>query len=445
MAQIHPVLDDVLPSLRQRLGAIESRPLKGRVVKIIGTVIHAMVPEVRLGETCRLRDPYTRQELLAEVVGLTGEVALLTPIGDLRGLSNRTEVEPTGQMLRIPYGRGLLGRTLDSLGRPLDAREKGRLEVEGHYSVYQEPPDALSRPVISEPIHLGVRAIDALLTCGRGQRVGVFGAPGAGKSSLLARIIKHADVDVAVIALIGERGREVREFIDQHLDAKGRDRAVIVVATSDRPAMERVKAAYTATAVAERFRDQGRHVLLLMDNLTRFSRALREIGLAAGEPPTRRGFPPSVFADLPRLLERAGTSARGSITGLYSVLVEGDIMADPIAEETRSILDGHIVLSSELAERGHFPAIDVLASRSRLMDMVTGKAQRDHAAHLRELMARYASIELLLQVGEYQKGTDALADEAIDKKERITAFLRQGPEDLADQAETIRQLEQLAK
>ena len=209
--------------------------------------------------------------------------------------------------------------------------------------------------------------------------------------------------------------------------------------------MERVKAAYTATAVAERFRDQGRHVLLLMDNLTRFSRALREIGLAAGEPPTRRGFPPSVFADLPRLLERAGTSARGSITGLYSVLVEGDIMADPIAEETRSILDGHIVLSSELAERGHFPAIDVLASRSRLMDMVTGKAQRDHAAHLRELMARYASIELLLQVGEYQKGTDALADEAIDKKERITAFLRQGPEDLADQAETIRQLEQLAK
>ena len=444
MVQTHPVLDDALPRLRQRLRATEPRPLKGRVVKIIGTVIHAVVPEVRFGEVCRLRDPHTRQELLAEVVGLTGEVALLTPIGDLRGLSNRTEVEPTGQMLRVPYGRALLGRTLDSLGRPLAAEEKGPLAVEGRCSVYAQPPDALARPVITEPIHLGVRAIDALLTCGRGQRVGIFGAPGAGKSSLLARVIKHAEVDVAVIALIGERGREVREFIDGHLGAEGRKRAVIVVATSDRPAMERVKAAYTATAVAERFRDQGRHVLLLMDNLTRFSRALREIGLAAGEPPTRRGFPPSVFADLPRLLERAGTSRVGSITGLYSVLVEGDIMADPIAEETRSILDGHIVLSSELAERGHFPAIDVLASRSRLMEMVAGPAQRAHAAHLRELLARYASIELLLQVGEYQKGSDPLADEAIDKHERINAFLRQGPQDLSTWSETIQQLEHLA-
>ena len=444
MVQTHPVLDDALPRLRQRLRATEPRPLKGRVVKIIGTVIHAVVPEVRFGEVCRLRDPHTRQELLAEVVGLTGEVALLTPIGDLRGLSNRTEVEPTGQMLRVPYGRALLGRTLDSLGRPLDAEEKGPLAVEGRCSVYAQPPDALARPMITEPIRLGVRVIDALLTCGRGQRVGIFGAPGAGKSSLLARVIKHAEVDVAVIALIGERGREVREFIDGHLGAEGRKRAVIVVATSDRPAMERVKAAYTATAVAERFRDQGRHVLLLMDNLTRFSRALREIGLAAGEPPTRRGFPPSVFADLPRLLERAGTSRVGSITGLYSVLVEGDIMADPIAEETRSILDGHIVLSSELAERGHFPAIDVLASRSRLMEMVAGPAQRAHAAHLRELLARYASIELLLQVGEYQKGSDPLADEAIDKHERINAFLRQGPKDLSSWSETIQQLEHLA-
>ncbi|MCG8593581.1 MAG: FliI/YscN family ATPase [Kiloniellales bacterium] len=437
-------LTGALPRVRRALRAIDTRPVKGRVVKIVGTVIHAAVPEVRLGEVCRLHDTHAGRELLAEVIGLTGDLVLLTPIGDLDGLSTRTEVEPTADTLRIPFGPGLLGRTLDSLGKALDVAEKGELRAEGLCSIQGDPPSVLSRELISEPIHLGVRAIDALLTCGRGQRVGIFGAPGAGKSSLLARIISRAEVDVAVIALIGERGREVREFLEHHLDAESRARSVVVAATSDRPAMERVKAAYTATAIAERFRDQGRHVLLLMDNLTRFARAQREIGLAAGEPPTRRGFPPSVFAALPRLLERAGTSEKGAVTGLYSVLVEGDPMSDPIAEETRGILDGHIVLSTELADRGHFPAIDVLASRSRLMEAVAGEAHRKHASHVRELLARYASVELLIQVGEYQKGNDPLADEAIEKIGRINAFLRQGADDDATWAETLERLEGLA-
>ena len=439
------VLDKTLPRLGRAFRGVEPRPVKGRVLKVIGTIVHAAVPEACVGEVCRLRDPHSERELLAEVVGLAGDSVLLVPVGDLNGLSTRTEVEPTGQMLRVPFGRELLGRAVDSLGQPLDPVGEGAPQAEEFCALLGGPPPVLSRKLITEPIHLGVRSIDGLLTCGVGQRVGVFGAPGAGKSSLLAQIIGRAEVDVAVIALIGERGREVREFLDRHMDSRTRDRSLVIAATSDRPAMERVKAAYSATAIAERFRDQGLHVLLLMDNLTRFARAQREIGLAAGEPPTRRGFPPSVFAALPQLIERAGTSDKGAITGIYSVLVEGDPMSDPIAEEARALLDGHIVLSPELAARGHFPAIDVLASRSRLMEVVAGDAHRKQATHLRELLARYASVELLLQVGEYKDGSDPLADEAISKIDRINAFLRQGADDSSTWSETLDELGHLAE
>ncbi|TIX85869.1 MAG: FliI/YscN family ATPase, partial [Mesorhizobium sp.] len=297
--------------------------------------------------------------------------------------------------------------------------------ITGSYPVNAYPPSPLERSLISEPIQLGIRALDGLLTCARGQRVGIFGEPGVGKSILLSDIVSGTDADVSVVALVGERGREVREFIEHQLGPEGLARAIIVVATSDRPAIERVKAAYVATSIAEYFRDQGKHALLAMDNITRFARAQREIGLASGEPPTRRGFPSSLFAVLPRLLERSGPGRVGSITSLYSVLLEGDGTLDPVAEEIQALLDGHVFLSNELAQRNHFPAIDVLRSRSRLMDTVVPSEHRSDAGRLRELLARYADVELLLRVGEYEKGSDAVADEAVAKIDTINTFLRQ--------------------
>jgi type III secretion protein N (ATPase) len=295
-----------------------------------------------------------------------------------------------------------------------------------------DAPDPLTRRLIEQPLPLGVRVLDALLTCGEGQRMGIFAAAGGGKSTLLSMMVKGAAADVVVIALIGERGREVREFIDHELGAEGRRKSVIVCATSEKSAMERAKGAYVATAIAEYFRDQGMKVLFLMDSVTRFARAQREIGLAAGEPPTRRGFPPSVFATLPRLMERVGMSDRGSITAFYTVLVEGDDMTEPIADETRSILDGHIVLSRKLAAANHYPAVDVMASISRVMNRVTSPEHRAAAGQLRELMARYADVELLLRIGEYKKGSDSLADEAIDKQTAIQRFLRQKTDELSN-------------
>jgi len=281
------------------------------------------------------------------------------------------------------------------------------------------------------------------VTCARGQRIGIFGRPGAGKSTLLAKIVRGTDADVVVVALVGERGREVREFVERQLGPDGRARAVVVAATSDRSAMERVKAAHVATAIAESFRDRGRHVLLLVDSITRFARAQREIGLAAGEPPTRRGFPPSLFAALPRLLERAGALDRGSITAVYTVLVEGELGLDPVAEEVQAILDGHVVLSNELAERNHFPAVDVLRSRSRLMDAVTSRQHQADAARIRELLARHADVELLLRVGEYRKGSDVVADEAIARVDRINAFLRQTADEHASLEDTRRLMREI--
>ncbi|MER8466546.1 FliI/YscN family ATPase [Mesorhizobium sp. M1396] len=418
-------LASIIPNLRSALRDDASRPRKGRVKRVTGTVIHATMEEARIGEICELVDPRTGKTTKAEVVGLMDEMAILVPLGDLTGLSSLTEVVATGKDQRVPVGPGLLGRVISALGEPLDGKPLSPDGITGSYPVNAYPPSPLERSLISEPIQLGIRALDGLLTCARGQRVGIFGEPGVGKSILLSDIVSGTDADVAVVALVGERGREVREFLEHQLGPAGRQRAIVVVATSDRPAIERVKAAYVATSIAEYFRDQGKHVLLAMDNITRFARAQREIGLASGETPTRRGFPSSLFAVLPRLLERSGPGRVGSITSLYSVLLEGDGTLDPVAEEIQALLDGHVFLSNELAQRNHFPAIDVLRSRSRLMDAVVPPAHRSDASHLRELLARYADIELLLRVGEYEKGSDAVADEAVAKIDVIKAFLRQ--------------------
>ncbi|NIZ03768.1 type III secretion system ATPase SctN [Thalassospira lucentensis] len=425
------------------LNEAQTLTIKGRVAQVVGTIIRAVVPSVRIGEICILRTPGEPFELQAEVVGFAKDAALLTPIGDMYGISTATEVIPTGRAHMVPVGPGLLGRTLDGLGRPLDAAERGPLSVEQYYPVYQEAPDPLTRRIISSPLSLGVRVLDGVLTCGEGQRIGVFAAAGGGKSTLLGMLVKGADVDVTVIALIGERGREVREFIEHELGEEGRRKSVLVVATSDKSSMERAKAAYVATAIAEYFRDQGKKVLFLMDSVTRFGRAQREIGLAAGEPPTRRGYPPSVFATLPKLMERVGMNDKGSITALYTVLVEGDDMNEPIADETRSILDGHIVLSRKLASANHYPAVDVMASASRVMNAVITPEHRAAAGRLRELMAKFQEIELLVKVGEYQRGTDPATDEALDKIGPIREFLQQKTDELMPFDETLKRLQEV--
>lgn len=426
--------------LEETVGGISMLEVRGRVVQVVGTIIRAVVPGVRVGEICVLRNPRSNWTLKTEVVGFIKNVALLTPLGDLQGIAPDTEVIPTGKIHSVPVGKDLLGRVLDGLGVPIDGGPP--LMPSGFYPVYADPPNPMSRKLIQQPMPLGLRALDGVLTCGEGQRMGIFAAAGGGKSTLLSSIIKGSAADICVLALIGERGREVREFIEHDLGVEGRKKAVLVVSTSDRSSMERLKAAYTATAIAEYFRDQGQKVLLLMDSVTRFGRAQREIGLAAGEPPTRRGFPPSVFSTLPRLMERAGNSDKGSITALYTVLVEGDDMTEPIADETRSILDGHIVLSRKLAAANHYPAIDVMASVSRVMGAITDKSHREAAQKLRAILAKYAEIELLVQIGEYQKGNDAEADRALEKIGAVNTFLRQGLEEHTDYASTLDRLKQ---
>ena len=435
---------DYIPEVLNR--AVEdAQPIdvKGKVIQVVGTIIKASVPGVKIGEVCILRNPWEDHEVQAEVVGFTKEAVLLTALGAMIGISGETEVIPTRHVQMVPVGTNLLGRVLDGLGRPMDADTKGPLRPDGYYPVYSDPPSPLDRRIISKPISLGVRAIDGLLTCGEGQRMGIFAAAGGGKSTLLAQIIRNTEAEVTVLALIGERGREVREFIEKDLGPEGMRKSVVVCSTSDRSAMERLKAAYVATSIAEFFRDKGEKVLLLMDSVTRFGRAQREIGLAAGEPPTRRGFPPSVFSELPKLMERAGNSDKGSITALYTVLVEGDDMTEPIADETRSILDGHIILSRKLAQKNHYPAIDVLQSVSRCQSAIIEKDHKAAAAKLREILAKYAEVELLLKIGEYQKGADPSTDEAIAKIDAVNGFLRQGLQERPSFEETIAKLKQV--
>jgi type III secretion protein N (ATPase) len=443
-ARLDERLDSILPRLQNVVRDSAPRPVKGRVRRLLGVTVQASVPHVHLGEICHLVDPATSQTVMAEVIGLADDLAVLTPIGDLIGLSSASEVVPTGVALQVPVGAGLLGRVINALGEPLDGGPPPD-EIDDFYPVMAQPVAPFERRLIEAPIQLGIRALDGLMTCARGQRIGIFGEPGIGKSTLLADIVRGTDADAVVVALVGERGREVREFVERQLEPTDRERTVVVAATSDRPAMERIKAAHVATTIAEFFRDRGGHVLLLMDSITRFARAQREVGLAAGEPAVRRGFPPSLFAALPRLLERAGPTEQGSITAIYTILVEGEISLDPVAEEVQAILDGHVVLSSELAQRNHFPAIDVLRSRSRLMDAVVPPEHKADAARIRELLARYAEVELLVRVGEYQRGSDAMADEAINRIDRINGFLRQPSAHRSTIEETRRQMREIVR
>lgn len=393
----------------------------GRVEKVVGLTIESRGPATRIGDVCEIVDDEGRRSL-CEVVGFRQDSVLLMPLGSLDGLSPGSKVEATGESLRIAVGEELLGRVLDGLGQPLD--DLGPLGCDERVPIQRDPPSPLSRPRIDSPLVTGVRVIDGLLTLGLGQRVGLFAGSGVGKSTLLGMVARRSEADVNVIALIGERGREVREFLEKDL-GEGRGRSVVVAATSDQPPMVRVKGAFVATAIAEYFRDQGKNVTLMMDSVTRFAMALRELGLAIGEPPTARGYTPSVFATLPRLLERAGRAARGSITGIYSVLVDGDDMQDPISDAVRGILDGHIVLTRDLANRAHFPAVDPLFSVSRLMpDLVDAEHWRA-AGQIRSYMAAKRDVEDLIRIGAYQQGTDPAADQAIAIEPALQRYLRQ--------------------
>ena len=436
-------LDFMTRQLEESVQGARLWEVRGRVQKVTGTIIEATAPNAQVGEMCVLRGPDPKFSLRAEVVGFQGRSALLTPMGDMQGVSSATEVVPTGGPHLVGVGPKLKGRILDGMGEPLDADTKGPLDVEDYYPVYADSPQPMKRRIIEKPTPMGLRVLDGLLTVGEGQRMGIFAAAGGGKSTLLSMLVKGADVDITVLCLVGERGREVREFLERDLGEDGAAKSVLVIATSDRPSMERAKACYVATTIAEYFRDQGKRVLLLMDSVTRFARALREIGLAAGEPPTRRGFPPSVFATLPRLMERAGQSDKGYITALYTVLVEGDDMTEPVADETRSILDGHIILSRKLAAENHYPAIDVLASVSRVMGAVAEGEHRDAASRMRALMAKYNEVDLLVKIGEYKKGSDPLADEAIAKMPAIRKYLQQGLDEHTPFDEAVEKLKEI--
>ena len=424
-------------------GSLDAHLQKTRLYRKFGRVCAASGPLIRargqynIGEICAITCT-NREPLLAEVVGFAGAETILTPYGTLDGMSYHSSIRPVSPEFEVPVGEALTGRVLDAVGNPIDGR--GPVSAEDRYPGMALPPDPMTRPVIDTPFPLGVRALDGVLTCGEGQRMGIFAAAGGGKSTLMSMLVRFAEYDRCVIALIGERGREVREFVEHSLGPEGMARSVLVIATSDRPAIEQVKAAYTATAVAEYHRDRGEKVLLLMDSLTRFARAQRQIGLSAGEPPTRRGFPPSVFEKLPSLVERGGKTESGSITALYTVLVEGDDMTEPVADEVRSLLDGHIILSRKLAQAGHYPAIDVAASASRVINAIAAAGQIDAVNRLRGLMASYQDIELLVRIGEYAAGSDPEADEAIARKPAMDAFLRQRTNEKSSYSETLERL-----
>ena len=413
----------------------------GRVTKVVGLTIESVGPDAKLNDLCRIFVGGDRsQAVMAQVVGFRDKHLLLTPFDSVDGIGIGAVVENTKAPLSIPVGDELLGHTLDGIGRPTDAED---LYLPQHYPVDATPPEPMNREIISQVLPLGVKAVDGLITVGKGQRIGIFAGSGVGKSTLMGMFARNTKADINVIALIGERGREVREFIERDLGSKGMKRSVVVVATSDKPASIRKCAAKTATAIAEYFRDQGKDVLLMMDSLTRFSMAQREIGLAAGEPPVTRGYPPSVYSEMPKLLERAGNSDKGSITGLYTVLVDGDDFNEPITDTARGILDGHIVLSRKLAQKNHYPAIDVLASISRVMSSIATKEHKTMAGKLKNVMATYQEAEDLINIGAYKAGSNNNIDYAIEKIDQVNAFLCQSTEDKFDFDEVVGALEQM--
>lgn len=414
----------------------------GKVQRVVGIMIESAGPEANVGEVCYIHSKSNgRNPTIAEVVGFNNEKIILMPYSEVAEIGPGCLVEATGRPLSIQVGKGLIGNVVNSLGEPLD--ESSLPSGLSNYVTEQAPPNPLSRPPISEPIQVGVKAIDTMLTVGKGQRIGIFAGSGVGKSTLLGMIARNSEADINIIALIGERGREVREFIDNDLGQEGLKKSIVVVATSDQPALMRIKGAYTATAISEYFRDLGYKVNLMMDSVTRFAMAQREVGLAAGEPPTTKGYTPSVFATLPKLLERTGTNERGSITAFYTVLVDGDDMNEPIADTVRGILDGHFVMERELAERGQYPAINILKSISRVMKQIASSKHQDVAQQIRSLMATYEQNRELIQIGAYKRGTDQEIDKAITYQTNIQDFLKQGVHDSYTFDESIKEMEEL--
>lgn len=425
------------------LSSVSTYAIKGKVTELTGLVVKAIVPGVRMGELCLIEPYHNESPIRAEVVGFKDQEVLLMPLGNLEGIGLGNDVIPTGNCLSVRVGEGLLGRILDGLGDPLDADDNGPLEFTTEYPVSTEPPKALTRRRVTKPISVGIKAIDSMLTCGEGQRIGFYAAAGVGKSTLIGMIARNTEAEINVICLVGERGREVRDFIERDLGEEGLKRSVVIVSTSDQPSLVRLKAAYVATAIAEYFRDQGKRVLLMMDSVTRFARALREVGLAVGEPPARQGFTPSVFSTLPRLLERAGNSDKGSITAFYTVLVAGDDMTEPIADETLAILDGHIILSRDLAARAHYPAIDISNSVSRVMTDIIDDDHKEAAQKVREIIANYEKERDLILIGAYEEGSDPKVDYAIERIEEVNNFLKQGVFDVVDREDAVQMLKDL--
>jgi flagellum-specific ATP synthase len=434
-----------MEGLTKYLDAVErTDPIKyiGRVTKVLGLLVESHGPQAVIGEVCQIIVPRLGHAAYAEVVGLREDAVQLMSYEGLEGIEVGCQVIAMGEMLQVPVSDRLLGRVLDSMGRPSDG--KGDVASDTFYPAVAKPPNALTRKRITRRVVTGVRAIDGLIPLGRGQRIGIFAGSGVGKSTIMGMIARNTDADVNVIALIGERGREVRDFIENDLGEEGLRRSVVVVSTSDTPPLSRLRGAYVASAVAEYFRDQGKDVMLLFDSVTRFARAQREVGLAIGEPPATRGYTPSVFDAMPKLLERSGTSEKGSITGVYTILVDGDDMDEPVADTVRGILDGHIVLSRRLAQRFHYPAIDVLKSVSRLVGSVTGPITQKVMGFVRKVMAVYEENEDMITIGAYIKGSNAAVDEAISKREAVEEFLLQGIEEKAPIADTIKRLGAIA-
>lgn len=414
----------------------------GKVSQVIGLIIQVEGLEVFVGELCEILVKDSDKTIPAEVVGFKDDAVLLMPLAELHGIGPESLVRPTGRSLKVNISDDILGKTVDGLGNPLDEEEisGGKL-----FDVNRKPPSPFDRRDIEKVMSTGVKAIDGVLTCGEGQRIGIFAGSGVGKSTLLAMIARYSEADVNVIALIGERGREVMEFIKNDLGEEGYKKSVVICATSDQPPLVRLKGAFVATAIAEYFRDQGKKVVLMMDSVTRFAMAQREIGLATGEPPTTRGYTPSVFAELPKLLERSGMSSKGSITAFYTVLVEGDDMNEPIADAVRGILDGHIILSRDIAAKNHFPAIDIQNSISRIMRGIVSEEHNKLAGELKESMAIYSESEDLINVGAYVKGSNSQVDKAIDLNTPINNFLRQNVDESFTFDETLVELEEIMR
>ena len=426
-----------LAKYKQALYAMDPMRVNGKVTQVVGLTIESEGPEVRLGEICHITPHNNCEPIIAEVVGFRENKVLLMPLGELSQIGPGCDVVATGRSLEVKVGPEILGKVLDGLGRPYE----GSLPIGlASYPTNNLPPNPILRPRIKDPLSVGVRAIDGLLTIGKGQRVGIFAGSGVGKSTLMGMIARNTTADINVIGLIGERGREVMEFIERDLGEEGLKRSVVVVATSDQPAMIRIKGAMIATSIAEYFRDRGMNVMLMMDSVTRFAMAQREIGLAIGEPPATRGYTPSVFALLPKLLERAGTADRGSITAFYTVLVDSDDMNDPIADAVRGILDGHIVLDRKIAQKGHYPAIDILASVSRVMSEITTFEHQEAARTLKRYMATYREAEDLINIGAYKTGTNREIDAAIRYRDLIREFTAQGTHEPAELQGTIKAL-----